>query len=86
MATLELTREQIAQPTFEQRRNTTQEKQPDPPAWRPKAAARPFAHRPRIKSIIYEMLQVFAHANLLHELVLIAVHARELTHVREYIL
>ena len=32
------------------------------------------------------MLQVLAHADLLHELVLVAVHAGELAHVREYVL
>ena len=66
VTSLELTREQIAKPTLEQWRDATQEEQPDAPAGRPKSTAGSFAHRTRVKSIINKMLQVFAHANLLH--------------------
>ena len=32
------------------------------------------------------MLEVFAHADLVHQFVLVSVHAGQLTHVREYVL
>lgn len=39
-----------------------------------------------IEAVVDEMLQVFAHSNLPHELVLVAVHASQLTDMGEDVL
>lgn len=43
-----------------------------------------FTHS--VEAVIDEMFQVFAHADLSHQLVLVAVHARQLSHVSKDIL
>ncbi|RNA42796.1 hypothetical protein BpHYR1_029175 [Brachionus plicatilis] len=77
VSALELTREQIAQPSFEQR---------DAPPRRPKAAAGSLAHRTRVKSVVEQVFEVLAHSYLFHQLVLVSVHAGQLAHVGEYVL
>lgn len=39
-----------------------------------------------VESVVDEMLQVFAHADLSHQFVLVAVHPSQLTHVSEDVL
>lgn len=39
-----------------------------------------------VEAVVDEMLQVFAHSNLPHELVLVAVHASQLTDMGEDVL
>lgn len=39
-----------------------------------------------VEPVVDEMLQVFAHPDLSHQLVLVAVHARQLTHVSKDVL
>lgn len=39
-----------------------------------------------VEPVVDEMLQIFAHADLSHQLVLVAVHARQLTHMGEDVL
>lgn len=46
--------------------------------------ARAGSHR--VEAVIDEMFQVLAHANLPHQLVLVAVHARQLPHMGKDIL
>ena len=45
---------------------------------------RDYAHS--VEPVVDEMLQVFAHADLSHQLVLVAVHACQLTHVGKDVL
>lgn len=52
----------------------------------PKPDTGPLAHRPRVEPVVDEVLEVLAHANLPHELVLVAVHARELPDVAKGVL
>lgn len=40
----------------------------------------------RVEAVVDEMLQVLAHPNLPHELVLVAVHASQLTNMGEDVL
>ena len=40
----------------------------------------------RVEAVVDEMLEILAHADLPHQLVLVAIHSCQLTHVREDIL
>ena len=66
--------------------DAAQEEEPDAPARRPEAAARPLADRPGVEPVVDQVLQVLAHADLPHQPVLVAVHAGELADVREDVL
>eukprot|EP01137_Pigoraptor_chileana_P034039 Opistho-2@25961 len=85
-AALKLTREEVAQPALEQGDNATEEEHPHPPARRPKTASGALPDRASVEAIVNDVLEILAHANLPHELVLVAVHARELAHVTENVL
>ena len=39
-----------------------------------------------VESVVDEMLEVFTHADLSHQFVLVAVHARQLAHVGKHVL
>ena len=39
-----------------------------------------------VESVVDDMLEIFAHPNLFHQLVLVAVHACQLTHVGKDVL
>jgi hypothetical protein len=75
VSALELPAEEVAEPALQKRRHPAHEEEPDPPAGRPEAAARPLPHRPSVEAVVDHVLQVFAHADLLHQLVLVPVHA-----------
>jgi len=75
VSALELPAEKVAEPALQERRHPAHEEEPDPPAGRPEAAARPLPHRPSVEAVVDHVLQVFAHADLLHQLVLVPVHA-----------
>ena len=75
VAALKLSAEQVAQPALQQRRHAAHEEEPDPPAGRPEAAARPLAHRAGVEAVVDDVLEVLAHADLFHQLVLVPVHA-----------
>ena len=45
-----------------------------------------LADRSGVETVVDEVLEVLAHANLTHKAVLVAVHASELTHMRESVL
>ena len=81
-----LTGEQIAQPALQKRGDATQEEKPHPPPGRPDTAAGTFTHRPRVEAVINQVLQIFAHADLSHQLVLVSVHSCELADVGEDVL
>lgn len=83
---LELAREKITEPTFKKWDNTTHEEEPDAPTGSPKADTRTFTNGTGIEAIIDEVLQVFRHSDLPHELVLVTVHARKGANVCKYIL
>lgn len=55
---LELPRQQIAQPALDEGHHPTQEKQPHPPTGGPEATAGSLAHRPRVKPVVDQVLQV----------------------------
>ena len=54
--------------------------------WGPEADAGALADGARVEAVVDEVLQVLAHADLAHQLVLVAVHARQLPDVRERVL
>lgn len=58
VATLELARQQVAQPAFQQRCDAAQEEEPDAPAGRPDTAAGTLAHRTRVEPVVDQVLQV----------------------------
>ena len=86
MTTFELSREEIAQPTLEQRDNTAEEKQPHAPPWSPEPDTRSFTHGTRIETVVYQMFDIFAHSHLTHQSILVSVHASQLTHMCEGVL
>lgn len=79
--TFELSCLQIPEPSFHNWNNSSQEKQPDSPPGRPEPTAGPFAYWPGIESIVYHMLQVFAHPNLPHKFIFVSVHACDITNM-----
>ena len=83
---LKLSREQVSEPTLEERHNTTQEEEPHAPARCPEATPRALAHGTGVETVVDEVLQVLAHPDLSHQPVLVAVHARELADVRKDVL
>mmetsp|Transcript_14739 Transcript_14739/g.38930 ORF Transcript_14739/g.38930 Transcript_14739/m.38930 type:complete len:664 (+) Transcript_14739:435-2426(+) len=85
-AALELPRQQVAQPTLQQRHNTAEEEEPHTPAWCPEATAGALADGARVESVVDQVLQVLAHADLPHQTVLVPVHTGQLTDVREDVL
>ena len=64
----ELTREQIPEPTLEERDNATHEKQPYTPAGRPETDTRALADWTRIEAVVDEMLEILRHPDLPHQL------------------
>ena len=86
MPTLELTREQVPKPSLEERDNSPHKEEPYSPSRCPETTTRPLSNRTAVKPVVDEMLQVLAGSDLVHELVLVPVHTRQGTNVREYIL
>jgi hypothetical protein len=86
ITSLELPREEITKPTFKKGHDTTHEEQPDAPAGSPEADTRTLTNGTCIEAIVDEVLQVFRHSDLSHELVLVTVHARQGANVRKGIL
>ena len=84
VAALELAREEVAEPPLEERDDAAQEEEPHAPAGRPEADAGTFADGPSVEARVDDVLEVLAHTDLAHELVLVAVHARELADVGEH--
>mmetsp|Transcript_67280 Transcript_67280/g.140138 ORF Transcript_67280/g.140138 Transcript_67280/m.140138 type:complete len:884 (+) Transcript_67280:4960-7611(+) len=81
-----LPREQVPQPPLKQRDHAAKEEQPHSPPRSPEPNARALAHRSGVEAVVNQMFQVLAHADLAHQPVLVAIHARELAHVREGVL
>lgn len=81
MTTFELTRQQVAEPLFQQWRNATQKEHPYAPTGCPKADTGSLADRTDIEAIINQMLQILAGSNLTHKTILVAIHAGKLTDV-----
>lgn len=79
MSTFELSSQQVPEPSFQQRDNPSQEKQPHSPGRLPETASRTFAYRASVESVINDMFDVFALSDLFHELVLVTVHPGEVT-------
>ena len=65
---------------------TSEEEEPDAPAGSPDAAAGSLADGAGVESVVDDVLEVLAHPHLSHQLVLVPVHPRQLTHVREDVL
>mmetsp|Transcript_61033 Transcript_61033/g.143984 ORF Transcript_61033/g.143984 Transcript_61033/m.143984 type:complete len:850 (-) Transcript_61033:159-2708(-) len=83
---LELPRQQVSEPPLEQRHHPAEEEEPHAPARSPEPDAGTLSDRAGVEAVVDEVLQVLAHADLAHEAVLVAVHARELPDVRERVL
>lgn len=77
VTSLELTSQKVPKPTLKKRHNPTHKEEPDSPARSPEADSGALSNGTSVEAIIDKMLQVFCHPNLPHELVFVAVHARE---------
>lgn len=86
ITSLELAREEVAKPAFKKWHDTTHEEQPDAPTGSPEADTRTLTNGTCIEAIVDEVLQVFRHSDLSHELVLVTVHARKGANMRKDVL
>lgn len=84
--TLELSSQQVTQPSFKQRDNTPHKEQPNSPSRRPETDTRTLTNRASVKSRVDDVLEILAHTDLLHKLVFISVHTGQLTDVSEHVL
>jgi len=64
--------------------NTTHEKQPDTPTRSPEADTRTFTNGTCIEAIVDQVFQVFHYSDLLHEFVLVMVHAIRIIKGRQW--
>jgi hypothetical protein len=71
----ELMGKEIIKPAFKKWHDTTHEEYPDVPIRSPEADTRTLTSGIGIEAIIDEVLQVFHHLDLSHELVLVTAHA-----------
>eukprot|EP00123_Amoebidium_parasiticum_P018100 comp24100_c1_seq1/m.43517 comp24100_c1_seq1/g.43517 ORF comp24100_c1_seq1/g.43517 comp24100_c1_seq1/m.43517 type:complete len:308 (+) comp24100_c1_seq1:5498-6421(+) len=83
---LKLTGQKVPQPALQEGDDAAQEEDPYTPTRRPEPTPWTLAHCARVEAVVDQMLQVLAHADLPHQLVLVAVHACKLTHVCEDVL
>ena len=83
VATFELSSEQVSKPALEKRRHASHEENPRSPSRSPNTAARAFADRASVESIVNNVLEILAHSNLLHQLVLVSVHSSQLPEMTE---
>ena len=85
MTAFKLSGKQVSEPSLKQWDDTSQEKQPDPPSRSPEATSRAFSDWSTIESIVNKMLEILTRPDLVHELVFIAIHPCQLSHVIERI-
>lgn len=78
--------QQVVQPSFEQGDDTSHEEQPDPPSRRPETDTGSLSNGSRVEPCVDQVFQVLAHPDLLHQLVLVSVHSRQLSDVGEHVL
>ena len=86
VTSFKLTREEIAQPALQQRSDAAQEEEPHTPSRCPDTATRTLTHRTRVEAVVDQVFQIFAHADLPHQFVLVTVHSGELADVGEDVL
>ena len=86
VSTFELSREEVSEPALKERDHAPQEEEPHPPSWGPNSDPWSLSHGTSVETIGDHMLEILAHADLPHQLVLVAVHARELAHVSKDVL
>ena len=84
--TFELSGEEVSEPALQEWDHTPQEEEPHPPARGPHPNPWPLPHRTCVETVVDDVLQVFAHANLPHQLVLVAVHPSQLAHMSKCVL
>lgn len=65
---LELTSEQVSEPSLKEWYDTPHEEKPHTPSRGPNATTRTFADRASVESIIDQVFQVFRHSHLSHQL------------------
>lgn len=58
LATLKLSCQQIAKPTLQQRHNSSEEEEPNPPHGSPEPYTWTLAHRPCIESVVDQVLDI----------------------------
>jgi len=83
VTTFELTSEQVTEPSLEERNDTTEEEEPNSPSRRPETDTRTFTDGTSVEASVDDVLQILAHSDLPHQLVLVSVHTSQLTNVSE---
>ena len=78
MTTLELAREQVSEPSLKEGDDTTHEEQPNSPGGGPETATRTLTDRPRVETVVNQMLQILARTDLMHQFVLVTIHTGQL--------
>merc|ERR1719318_1736727 len=86
MPALKLPGQKISQPSLQERSHSSHEEEPDSPPRSPEPTARSFSYRPGVEPVVDDVLEVLAHPDLLHQLVLVSVHPCQLPHVSHCVL
>ena len=79
VSAFELPGEEVTQPPLQQWGHAPHKEEPHPPARGPETTAGTLTNRAGVEPIVDDVLEVLAHPDLLHELVLVPVHTGELT-------
>ena len=86
VSSLELSGQQVVEPSLEQGNDTSHEEQPDPPSWRPEPDTGTLSNGTRVEPRVDQVFQILAHPDLLHQLVLVTVHSGQLSDMTEHVL
>lgn len=86
MSAFKLPCKQITEPPLKQGYNASQKEVPDPPRRCPKANTGSFTNLPGIKPVVNQVFQIFGHAYLAHQAVLVPVHASQMADMRKCVL
>lgn len=81
MPSLESSRQQVSEPSFEKRDDSSDKEKPDSPSRSPNAHTWAFANWSRVEPVIDDVLYVLAHSYLSHHSVLVPINSCELTHM-----
>jgi len=83
---LELSSQQIPQPTFQEWNDTSEEEKPDSPAGGPETDTRAFANWTGIETIIDQVFEILSHTYLPHQTILITIHTCKLAYMGKDVL
>lgn len=81
MPSFESPRQQVAEPSFKKRDDSSDKEKPDSPSRSPNAHTWTFAYGSSVESVINDVLYVLAHSYLSHHSVFVPINSCELTNM-----